>query len=65
MITHIILSTVVALLNGTVMLYISREEMIDHQSLHSRHLETQCINPAQSLRELQHYGGSFLGTVSA
>ena len=55
-----------ALCNGSVVLCRSREEMVDVVNRCApEHLELQCINPDQFLNEVQHYGGAFVGTVSA
>ena len=52
--------------NGSVVLCSSREEMVDVVNRCApEHLEIQCINPEQFLSEVQHYGGAFVGTVSA
>ena len=55
-----------ALFNGAVVLCRSREEMVDVVNRCApEHLEIQCRDPDQFLREVQHYGGAFVGTVSA
>lgn len=55
-----------ALFNGAVVLCRSREEMVDVVNRCApEHLEIQCIHPDQFLRDVQHYGGAFVGTVSA
>ncbi|MEC7985144.1 MAG: histidinol dehydrogenase [Myxococcota bacterium] len=55
-----------ALQNGSVVLCASKEEMVDI-IIHCapEHLEIQCAEPARFLRDVQHYGGAFVGTASA
>lgn len=55
-----------ALGNGTVVLCASREEMVEVVNRCApEHLEIQCAEPDLFLREVQHYGGAFVGADSA
>ena len=55
-----------ALKNGAVVLCSSREEMIEVVNRCApEHLEIQCADPDLFLREVQHYGGAFVGEDSA